>query len=225
MRPGLLVSDFDGTITRRDFYDLASEHLDLPGIATFWPGYLSGRYSHFEALAGVFASARARDEDWLRLVELATACPGLAVWVERLRQSGWDVTVASAGCHWYIGKILARGGAELEVHANPGTVREGRLLMELDPSSPYFCPRVGIDKSAIVRAGLERGQAVAFAGDGQTDLPAALLVPPGRRFARARLADLLRREGAAFHPFDSWDEVARALCLNPPAPLPAVDGA
>ncbi len=212
MRPGLLVTDFDGTLTRNDFYRLVAEAFDPPGIATFWPGYLDGRYTHFEALAGIFATVEATEADWLRLVDRAGVEPELAAWVGRLHEAGWDVTVASAGCHWYIGRILASAGVELEVHANPGRVEGGKLVMELAPDGPFFCPKVGIDKAAVVRAGIERGQTVAFAGDGLPDAPAAKLVPAGRRFARHDLATALRREGLPFRPFEAWGEVARMLC-------------
>jgi 2-hydroxy-3-keto-5-methylthiopentenyl-1-phosphate phosphatase len=84
--------------------------------------------------------------------------------------------------------------------------------MEPPRDSPYFCPKVGIDKAAIVRVGIERGQAVAFAGDGYPDVEAARLVPDGLRFARADLAEALGEEGLPFKRFDRWGEVARPLC-------------
>jgi 2-hydroxy-3-keto-5-methylthiopentenyl-1-phosphate phosphatase len=52
---------------------------------------------------------------------------------------------------------------------------------------------------------------VAFAGDGPPDLQAALLVPPGLRFARGGLAEELRARGEAFQPFSRWSEIAREL--------------
>jgi 2-hydroxy-3-keto-5-methylthiopentenyl-1-phosphate phosphatase len=99
----------------------------------------------------------------------------------------------------------------LEVHANPGRVEGGALRMELPAGSPYFSPTHGVDKAAVVRAAAAAGRRVAFAGDGFSDAPAARLVPPGLRFARANLALALRAEGLAFRPFERWSEVAAAL--------------
>jgi 2-hydroxy-3-keto-5-methylthiopentenyl-1-phosphate phosphatase len=217
-RPNLLVSDFDGTITRHDFFRLVVESCGPCGLEEFWQGYLDRRYTHFEALRGIFGSIRIDEPALLDLVARAEPDPELAGWVQRLNAAGWDVVVASAGCAWYIERILTPTGAKLEVHASPGRFEPGRgLLMELPHGSPFFSETHGIDKAAAVRAGLERGQAVAFAGDGFSDLAAARLVPQRLRFARADLATALRREGLAFVPFERWGEVAAALCGVGPA--------
>jgi 2-hydroxy-3-keto-5-methylthiopentenyl-1-phosphate phosphatase len=70
---------------------------------------------------------------------------------------------------------------------------------------------LGVNKLAIVRDALDRSEKVAFAGDGRPDLAPALLVPPGRRFAKSWLAKKLTELGEGFHPFERWSEVARKL--------------
>lgn len=216
-RPGLFVTDFDGTITRQDFFRLVVETLAPGGMETFWRGYLNNRYTHFEALQGIFGSIRADEAQLLELVHKAEPEPHLTKWVERLNAAGWDVVVASAGCGWYIDRILSTTRAILEVHASPGRFVPGNgLLMELPISSPYFSPTHGIDKAAVVRAGLQRGQTVAYAGDGFSDLPAARLVAEPLRFARSDLSDALSREKLGFTPFESWGSIAEALCAVDP---------
>ena len=208
----LLVTDFDGTLTRRDFFQLVVEAFAPAALAEFWDGYRAGRYSHFEALRGIFASIRASEAEVRRVVACAELEPELTVWLERLESAGWEVVVASAGCEWYIRQVLADGGAGLVVHANPGRFEEGKgLLMEAPTGSAYYCPLTGIDKAAIVRAGLDAGRRVAFAGDGYPDVEAARLVRADLRFARADLAEALRREGLGYRPFERWAEVARGL--------------
>jgi 2-hydroxy-3-keto-5-methylthiopentenyl-1-phosphate phosphatase len=83
--------------------------------------------------------------------------------------------------------------------------------MRLPTDSPYFSAATGIDKAAVARAALAGGGPVAFAGDGPPDLAPALLVPGRLRFARAHLADELKRLGEEFRPFGRWADVARAL--------------
>jgi len=46
----VLVSNFDGTMTRRDFYQLVEERLPSQGTSDWWGEYQAGRVSHFEAL-------------------------------------------------------------------------------------------------------------------------------------------------------------------------------
>lgn len=215
VRPGVLVSDFDGTITGEDFFRVVTERFAPPGMAEYWPAYLAGRVTHFEALRGIFASVRCTEAEMLDAVASLRPEPELKGWIGRLNESGWDVVVASAGCGWYIERVLA--GLGLEAHSNPGRFNESEgLVMELPTGSPWFSPTHGIDKAALVRAKLVEGRVVAFAGDGFPDAPAAKLVPERLRFARADLATALDREGLEYRPFGRWGEMARLLCAESP---------
>lgn len=215
--PRILVSDFDGTMTKSDFFDLARR--DLPSIADhdFWQDYVDGKITHFEALAGIFASIRT---DWpgiervLADMELDPALPDA---VARLRAAGWEIIVASAGCGWYIHRLLDRADVQLQVYANPGVFApETGLVLTLPVDSPYYKRETGIDKSAIVRAALARDSRAVFAGDGRPDLAPLNLVDPSRRFARGWLAHHLEKLGEPFRAFETWSQIADALLEEPP---------
>lgn len=209
---GVLVSDFDGTMTQHDFYRLALERLVPSETPDFWAAYRSGEITHFEALRRYFASIRKTEEEVLDVVWSMDLDPGLGLAVKGLYEAGWRVIVASAGCEWYISKLLARAGVALEVHANPGSFVPGHgLLMELPTASPYFSPELGIDKTAIVQRFLDVGIRVAYTGDGFPDVAPAKLVSDNLRFARGDLADVLRQEQRCFLNYDRWSEIARQL--------------
>lgn len=213
----ILVSDFDGTMTKYDFFDLARR--DLPSVAghDYWQDYVDGQITHFEALAGIFAAIRTdvpTIENLLDRMELDPALPGA---VARLRAAGWEIVVASAGCDWYIHRLLDKAGVRIEVHANPGVFApETGLVLSLPVDSPYFKRETGIDKSAVVRSALARDPRAVFAGDGRPDLAPSNLIAPSRRFARGWLAHHLKRNHAAFHPFETWSEIAHALLEETP---------
>ena len=214
----ILVSDFDGTMTRWDFYDLVRKQWPLPPDSDPWEQYVAGRLTHFEALAAIFARIRTDEATLLALVDRMELDPALPEAERTLREHGWTITVASAGCEWYVLRLLQRAGLALEVHANPGEFSpDAGLRMHLPGNSPFFCRSTGIDKVAVVNDARRRCRQVAFAGDGRPDLEPALLVPPERRFARGWLADELGRRGEAFHHFADWAELARTL-LNPSSP-------
>src|SRR3954453_2482509 len=99
---GVLVSDFDGTLTHHDFFRLALERLVPPGVPDYWADYRAGRLTHFEAMRAYYGAIRASEADTLAVVEALELEPDLAQWVKRLQQAGWDLVVASAGCAWYI---------------------------------------------------------------------------------------------------------------------------
>ncbi len=155
-----LVSDFDGTMTRQDFFKLAVQHLLPPDGPDFWSEYRAGQITHFEALRRYFAEIRASEAEVLAVVDRMELDPGLPQAVAELRQAGWRVIVTSAGCAWYIRRLLAQAGVELEVHANPGRFVPGRgLQMEMPVGSPFLSPALGVDKARIVRRHLEQGVA------------------------------------------------------------------
>ncbi len=207
----ILVSDFDGTMTRRDFFAIVVERLLPAEMPDYWGDYLAGRITHFEALRGIFGSAEGGESALLDAVASMDLDPDLKGEVEALWLGGWRVVVASAGCEWYIRKLLADASVEVEVHANPGRVEDGRLAMELPIGSEFYSRETGVDKIGVVRAAMAGGGTVAFAGDGRPDLAPALLVPATLRFARGVLAEELTRRGEGFRPFERWSEVSRAL--------------
>ena len=179
----LLVTDFDGTMTRHDFYMLAARSLLPPDMPDYWAQYRAGQLTHFEALRAIFASIRADLATVRAVVDRMELDPNLPRALYQLRRSGWDVVVTSAGCDWYIRILLAEAGVTLPVWSNPGRFEEGRgLLMELPRGSPYFSPSLGVDKAAVVREGISSGRRLAFAGDGFPDADAARLVSSELRF-------------------------------------------
>jgi 2-hydroxy-3-keto-5-methylthiopentenyl-1-phosphate phosphatase len=213
----ILVSDFDGTMTKYDFFDLARRDLPAHADRDYWQDYVDGKITHFDALAGIFAAIRT---DWpgiQSVVDRMQLDPALPDAVARLRAAGWKIVVASAGCDWYIRRLLAAAGVELEVHANPGVFSpETGIVLSAPVDSPYYLRETGIDKAAIVRDALSRDPFAAFAGDGRPDLEPSNLVDPGRRFATGWLAHHLDVAGAPYHPFDAWSDVADRLLETSP---------
>jgi 2-hydroxy-3-keto-5-methylthiopentenyl-1-phosphate phosphatase len=212
----ILVSDFDGTMTKHDFFDLARR--DLPSAADHdhWQDYVDGRITHFEALQRIFAAIRTDWDGMAQVLENMELDPELPGAIKRLRAAGWEVVVASAGCGWYIHRLLDKANVQLEVYANPGVFApESGLVLTLPVDSPHYRHETGIDKSAIVRAALARDPLAVFAGDGRPDLAPSNLVQPSRRFARGWLAHHLAKLGEPFQAFDTWSQIADALLEEP----------
>ncbi len=208
----VLVSDFDGTMTAHDFYKLAIERLIPPTTPDFWTEYRAGTITHFEALRRYFAAIRGNESEVQAVVRQMDLDPQLPDGVSQLQAQGWQVVVTSAGCAWYIDRLLIEAGVGVTVYANPGRYNEEQgLVMELPADSPFLSAELGVDKSAVVRSHLSRGATVAFAGDGFPDAEPARLVPAELRFARGDLADVLRQEGLDFRAFSVWSDIPRRL--------------
>lgn len=212
-RPAVLITDFDGTMTRTDFYEVAVARCLAPGAPDYWVDYASGRITHFEAMAGIYRHIRCPERqvraEVLPAMDIDPALPEAAA---LLQQQGWDVVIVSNGSLWYIDILLDGLGVDLPRHGNPGRFVDGQgLLLELPASSPFFSPQHGIDKSLVVRDALSRYERVAFAGNGPPDLTPALLVPAELRFARTWLAGALAERGEGFRRYERWSEIARML--------------
>ena len=209
----ILVSDYDGTITDKDFYSLLAERYIPADTPDYFAQYREGRITHFEAMMAYFAFAPTEEQQLEELLAASQVDPDLGASAELLQRAGWELLIVSAGSSWYVERVLMRSGVAATVYSNPGRLENGRglVLEKLDPSSPYHSASVGVDKSAIVRHALHVAETVAFAGDGPPDLQPALLVQPELRFARGFLADALRERGEAFRPFSQWSQIAREL--------------
>ena len=208
---GILVSDFDGTMTRFDFYDLACRC--FPEISgDYWQRYERGEVTHFDALRMIFAGIRASNQTMEEIIASMEFDPGIPDAIASLRQEGWEVCVASAGCAWYIERIFKAYRVEVTLYANPGEYSPSTgLALRLPKDSPFFSQELGVSKLSVVRDALKRFSKVAFAGDGRPDLAPALLVPPERRFARKWLARKLHELGEEFRPFERWPEIVSIL--------------
>src|SRR5215471_3220185 len=209
----IFISDYDGTITDKDFYSLLAERYIPRDAPDYFAQYREGRITHFEAMAAYFAFAPTEERQLEELLTASHVDPELRASVALLERAGWELWVVSAGSSWYIDRVLGRAGVAAPIYANPGRIENGRglVLEKFDHSSPYHSPSVGVDKSAVVRQALHVAEIVAFAGDGPPDLEPALLVQPNLRFARGFLAEALRERGEAFQPFSCWSEIARKL--------------
>jgi 2-hydroxy-3-keto-5-methylthiopentenyl-1-phosphate phosphatase len=213
-RPRALISDFDGTITLTDFYEVAVARCLDPETPDYWASYAAGRITHFEAMAGIYSHIRCPEtvvcEEVLPAMQIDPALPEA---VARLHDSGCDVIIVSNGSLWYIDILLAQLGLDaIPRHGNPGTFVDGQgLLLELPADSPFFSPQHGVDKSLVVQDALRHYDRVAFAGNGPPDLKPALLVPPELRFARTWLADALTEQGETFHRYERWSSIVNYL--------------
>ncbi|MGA8660557.1 MAG: haloacid dehalogenase-like hydrolase [Chthoniobacterales bacterium] len=209
---GILISDFDGTVTRYDFFDLVRKRWPFPPEDDPWEKFVTGEITHFQALAEIFASIRTTEPDLLELADSTEFDASFAESARVLQDRGWEIVIASAGCDWYIQFLLKKAGVSVSVHANPGVFDPKRgLQMSLPERSPFFSATKGVNKAAIVRDALSRSDRVAFAGDGRPDLKPALLVQPQLRFARGWLAEALGECGEKFHPFERWSQIADQL--------------
>ena len=208
----ILISDFDGTLTRYDFFDLVRKRWPVPPEDDPWEKFVSGQITHFQALAEIFARIRTSEADLLELANSMELDSSFAKSARELQERRWEIVIASAGCDWYIRFLLNQASVSVLLYANPGVFDpKCGLQMFLPEHSRFFSPTTGVNKVEIVRDALSRSDRVAFAGDGRPDMEPALLVKPEFRFARGWLAEAFTERGEKFHPFEHWSQIADQL--------------
>src|SRR5215475_8691588 len=74
----IFVSDYDGTITDKDFYSLLAERYVPANTPDYFARYREGRISHFEAMAAYFAFAPTEEQQLEELLAASQADPDLA---------------------------------------------------------------------------------------------------------------------------------------------------
>ena len=208
----VLVSDFDGTMTRLDFFDRVLTHLDPGSLPDYWGEYVTGKRTHFDALRAIYSHLRGGEQAALAVAHETDLDPRIAAAVRKLRCAGWEIVIVSAGCAWYIERLLNEKNVELALVSNPGRIAaDGGLEMRPPLDSPFYSREFGVDKAAVVRWALDRFEDVAFAGDGRPDERPARLVAADRRFARGWLAQRFDDDGTEYRRFERWSEIADEL--------------
>src|SRR5215469_3269361 len=218
----IFVSDYDGTITDKDFYSLLAERYAPADTPDYFAQYREGRISHFEAMAAYFAFAPTEEQQLEELLAASQVDPDLSASATLLRRAGWELWVVSAGSSWYVERVLRRAGVAATVYSNPGHLENGRglVLEKLDSSSPYHSASVGVDKSAVVQHALHIADTVAFAGDGPPDWPCSfgrgcVSLAGSWPSSCGSVARLFNRSRAGVRLRENWHEKCANECALP----------
>lgn len=209
MKNYIFVSDFDGTMTERDFYLIVMDKYqrDWQKLNDQWH---NDQMTTFEFLAAVFAQIGMDEEQVIKDILSIKFDPSVLPFVKKVKAAGGDFAVLSAGADYYIQKVLAYHGIEdVRLIANKGVYENKGVKMTADEQSPYYSRLYGIDKGAVIQALKKEYKKVYFAGDSSPDLPAALGADVA--FARSELARLLTKDKKAFVPFASFNMIEKYL--------------
>ena len=203
-----LFFDFDNTLTAGDVLDQVIERFSPDESWRDWENaWEDGHLSAQECLRRQVGNLRvSRDAlfEYLLQVRIDPAFVAIADWAWS-RQV--EVIIVSDSFQPLIRHILGNNGIEnVPVFANGLEFSEERLI----PSFPFADPACMRSANAKARHLLPyRGHRIVFAGDGHSDLDAALAADVV--FAKSTLARELAALAVRYHPFDSLDPMLRYL--------------
>lgn len=206
----VFVSDFDGTISGKDFYwHIIEKYMPEKG-QDLYKQWKMGNLLDIEFLGTVFQNIGQSENQIYKDILQLPIDPYLKPFIDFIHQQGGDFVVLSAGTSYYIDILFAHHGIEgITIYSNKGIYKSEGIHFELDPTHAFYSERYGIDKKKVVQHLKEKYETLYYAGDSGPDYEASLLC--NLRFAKAGLREMYKENHIDFYPFDSFKEIENIL--------------
>ncbi|WP_421378416.1 MtnX-like HAD-IB family phosphatase [Bacillus salacetis] len=209
MKKWAFVSDFDGTISEQDFYDLVIENHYNEG-KDLYKQWKNGDMKDIDFLREVFRNINDKEENVINEIRDLPIDEYAMSFIENVQANGGDFFILSAGTDYYINHLLDHYKIEnVKVYSNEGYYKDQGVHLNLDKSHPHYHERYGIDKSKVIQDLHKEYETVHFIGDSEPDThPAehADLV-----FAKKALQKMLSERNIDFIAVDTFKDVERYL--------------
>ena len=206
MKDFAFISDFDGTLTEKDFYKILSDKYYKEEILPLLKAWRNGDMKDREYLSFIFNNIKRSEAEILEDILNIPFDPFAKDFIEQVKANGGDFIVISAGTSYYIDKILDKHNIKgVDVYSNKGIFKDNGIYFDLDKNSEFYSDRYGIDKLAVIERLKKNYKKVFYAGDSGPDLKAALV--SDMVFAKGTLVDLLKKENKKFIEFKNFSEV------------------
>lgn len=175
MKDFVFVSDFDGTITDIDFDEILLLNILKDRKKEFDEIWENGNLNIIDYLKFVYGSINCSEEKLLEEILKIKIDEYLKDFIKFVRNNNGEFIVVSSGTSYYIDIILKKYKLnKIKVISNKGIFINNRLELIIDKNSYIYSKEFGIDKKKIVEDLKNEYKEVYYAGDGKSDLNAAL---------------------------------------------------
>lgn len=210
MKKFAFVSDFDGTLTDRDFYHIVMDKYLKDWAWDYYNEWRKTQKITVQFLNKIFNAVDKTEEEIYRDILEIPLDPGAREFINRVLSSGGDFYILSAGTSYYIKKLLAHLNiTDVTVISMEGIYKDRGIHILPDPQSEYYSEVWGIDKEKVILNLKSKYEKVYFAGDSEPDLRAAKAADFA--FAKNDLQNYLRTENFPFAPFKRFSEVEQYM--------------
>lgn len=209
MKKWAFVSDFDGTISKEDFYWLVINKYFPEGQELF-NKWKRAELLDIDFLSQVFASIHQDEEQIIADILSIPIDEHVPSFIKKVQENNGDFYVLSAGTDYYIHHILKQYSIEnVNVFSNEGYFREKNVFMNIDETHRHYSKRYGIDKSKVILELKEQYEHIYFSGDSEPDShPAAYA---DITFAKDALQDILKEKNIPFVAVETFKEIETYL--------------
>ncbi len=210
MKKFAFVSDFDGTLTDRDFYHIVMDKYLKDWAWEYYEEWRKTRKINVEFLNKIFGAMDRSEEEIMEDILELPIDPYAADFIKKVESCQGDFFILSAGTSYYIKKLLAHLNINnVTVISMEGKYQNRGITIMPDPQSEYYSSIFGVDKAKVVKALKEKYEKVYFAGDSEPDIGAAKAADCA--FARNDLQQQLTEQNIPFIPFNKYNEVERYM--------------
>lgn len=209
-----IICDFDGTISRADTTDVVLERLADPAWRAIEDDWLAGKIPAAACMKAQIALIGGSASDLDAVLDTIELDPGFLAFVDWCAERRLPVGIVSDGVDHFIARILARHGlGHLPVVANRLAGAAGAWELDQPWAREGCAAGSGVCKCAAAGAWSDAAwPTTVFIGDGRSDF--CLSGRADILFAKAALADYAAARSQPFIPFDTFDDVTRALALR-----------
>ncbi len=210
MKKFAFVSDFDGTLTDRDFYHIIMDKYLKDWSWEYYENWKKTKKINVEFLNKIFGAIDRSEEEILEDILELPLDPYAMNFIKKVESCGGDFFILSAGTSYYIKKLLGHFNIKnVTVISMEGVYRNRGIQILPDPENEFYSDVWGIDKAKVILSLKQKYSKVFFAGDSEPDMGAAKAA--NCAFARNDLQELLSTKNIPFIPFNKFNEVEKYM--------------
>lgn len=209
--PLVILSDFDGTISKFDVSDFIYQNFAGCGML-YAEQWSRGLISTREEVLRTYDTVTASKEEIAAALATVPIDPSFHTLVERTQRLGIELAIVSDGMDWVIETVLAAHGIHgLALYANHITFQGGKPCITF-PWWHEFCPMDGVCKPKVLNRFRDAGKRIVYIGDGRSDRLAA--AEADVVFAKNDLVTICQAQNIAAREFTSFDDICGWLEAN-----------
>lgn len=206
MKKIAFVSDFDGTMSKKDLYKIIiDKYLGQDG----WEMYNEWKKTkkiNVDFLNKIFSSVNLTEEAWLEEILNIPVDESALSFINEAKDHGWSFYVLSAGTSYYIDILFKHLKVDnIKVISMDGKFEDGHVIITPDKDSVYYSDVFGIDKGKFIDHLKKEYDLVLFAGDSEPDLTAAKSADYA--FCKTNLNELMISENANPILFEDFSQI------------------
>ncbi|QKS71269.1 MtnX-like HAD-IB family phosphatase [Paenalkalicoccus suaedae] len=203
------ITDFDGTISSKDFYWMMIDDFYANGKEEY-EAWQAGKYKDRDFLQHVFNQAPMSESKLRDYAETIPFDQTFKTFANKLANANVDLYVVSAGADFYIKHFLTYHDIPYtKLYANDSAVINDTLTFQIDEQGPYFSDRYGIDKKKVVKDIQSNYSRTYYFGDSEPDSHPSEIVTDA--FARDKLVPILSEKGVPFTEVSSFEDIYHKL--------------